>query len=255
MKKNYWYIVCWIMMTISITGCFSPKGIQYFTEYKHNQDSFEVAEKEPVRIRPNDQLYITVKSYNEYDANMLSASSNEVRMSSGQSMHLIGYNVDEKGFINYPIAGMVKVEGMTLHEAEEVIEKKLEGFLNTPNVAMKFLNKTFTVLGEVNQPGQFEYYKDHINIFQALGLARDLTEAGNREEIIIFRQKDETLEKAIINLKNQDLLLSDYYYIRPNDIIYVKPTAVRRWRLISGTYGLLLSTTTTLIVILDRINW
>ena len=252
MKKR---IIPFIVIIVSflVQGCFSPKGIQYFTEYSE-KDVYSLTQREAPIIKPNDHLYITVKSYNEYDITLLSGSQNEMRITNSQSTHLIGYNVDDDGYLNYPVAGMVKVSGLTLHEAEKLLESKLMGFFTNPNVSIKFLSKTITILGEVNRPGQYEFTKDHINIFQALGLASDLTESGNRKEVIIFRQNEDELKRGIINLKDQETLVSEYFYIKPNDIIYVKPTTMSRWRIITNSYTLLLTTTTTVLVVIDRIN-
>jgi len=123
--------------------------------------------------------------------------------------------------------------------------------MNQPTVSIRYINKTITILGEVNEPGQYVYSKDQINLFQAIGMAGDLTESGSRKEITLFRQDRDVLHKEIINLKEEDLLQSKYFYLKPNDIIYVKPTSTKRFRMATSTYTLILTTITTFFLVFN----
>jgi polysaccharide export outer membrane protein len=254
MRKTEVLIPTGILMVFLMSGCFSPKGLQYFTEYTEGIDSFRTAAPKTLALRPGDQVYITITSFDQNDNALLSSQENELRVNSPQAMYLIGYAVNDSGYINYPMVGKVMVQGLTLQQTEDLFEEKLKGYLNLPAVSIRFIDKTITVLGEVNAPGQYVYSKDQLSIFQALGMAGDLTLSGDRKEIIIFRQDRDVLRKETINLKNESVLLSEYYYMRPNDIIYVKPTSSARFRIASTTYTLILTTITTLILVFDYSN-
>jgi polysaccharide export outer membrane protein len=239
------------LIVIFLNACLSPKSLQYFTEYAEGIDSFKTAEPRTLILHPGDQVYITITSFDQNDNALLSSQENELRINSPQGLYLIGYTVNDSGYINYPMVGKVFVNGLTLQQSEDLFEEKLKGYLNLPNVNIRSIDKTITVLGEVRAPGQHVYSKDQLSIFQAIGMAGDLTLDGNRKEIIVFRQEKDVLHKETINLKNEDVLLSEYYYVRPNDIIYVKPTSTARFRIASTTYTLILTTITTLILVFD----
>ncbi len=237
-----------------LSSCFSSKKLQYFTEYQKDKHNFITSESHPLLIRPNSQLYISITSFDEYDITVLNGADNNIRITSPETLQLVGYTVDQSGFINYPLIGRVNVNEMSLQEAGKMIEDKLAGYLNSPSVSVRFINKSITVLGEVNNPGRISYTKDQINIFQAIGMAGDLTSAGNRKKVIVLRNYPYGLVKEVINLKKEDLLLSDYYYLQPNDIVYISPTYSTRFREATSTYSLVLSTITTALLIFNYVN-
>ncbi len=242
------------VLSILLSSCFSSKKLQYFTEYQKGKQKFITSESHPLLIRPNSQLYISITSFDEYDITVLNGADNNIRITSPETLQLVGYTVDQNGFINYPLIGKVNVNEMSLQEAGKMIEDKLAGYLNSPSVSVRFINKSITVLGEVNNPGRISYTKDQINIFQAIGMAGDLTSAGNRKKVIVLRNYPYGLVKEVINLKKEDLLLSDYYYLQPNDIVYISPTYSTRFREATSTYSLVLSTITTALLIFNYVN-
>jgi len=240
-----------VFLLVTLGGCISPKGLQYFTDYSKDLDSFLISEPKTLTLQPGEQVYITITSYDENDLVLLSSQENDLRINTPEAMSLIGYAVNDSGYINYPMVGKVLVHDLTLQQAEELFEEKLRGVMNQPTVSIRYINKSITILGEVNEPGQYVYSKDQINLFQAIGMAGDLTESGSRKEITLFRQDRDVLHKEIINLKEEDLLQSEYFYLKPNDIIYVKPTSTKRFRMATSTYTLILTTITTFFLVFN----
>ncbi len=243
-----------VIASFLLTGCFSPKRLQYFTDFSKDKKNFKTSEINTLYIQPNSQLYITITSFDEYDMTVLRGTDNDIRINGPETLQLVGYTVDDAGYINYPLIGNVYVKGLTLQQAGELIEENLKGYLNSPSVSVRFINKSITVLGEVNNPGRISYTKDQITILQAIGMAGDLTTAGNRQKVQIIRGYNNQVVKETVNLQNESLLLSDYYYLEPDDIIYVQPTGAARFRLATGTYSLILSTITTALLIFDYVN-
>ncbi len=142
------------------------------------------------------------------------------------SLHILnGYHVDKFYNINFPVIGKINVQDKTLNDLESYISKVLvdDGHLQNPIISVKRLNSKFTVLGEVNVPGTFNYYDSRINIFQALGYANDLTINGNRNKITLIREENGITKVVKLDLTSSNLIKEPYYYLNNNDIIVVEP--------------------------------
>jgi polysaccharide export outer membrane protein len=140
---------------------------------------------------------------------------------------LEGFKVDENGKVNLPLIGEIYVLGLTTSQASRFIQQELSKSIIDPIVNINFLNFRFTVLGEVNNPGTFTVYNPKINIIQALGLAKDITMTGMRDNIKLIREVDGVTTKTTIDITNIDFINSEAYYLKKNDIIYVEPTLTK----------------------------
>jgi len=134
-----------------------------------------------------------------------------------------GYLVDKSGYINFPVIGKVMLAGLTKEEAIEKMMNEIKAHVKNPIVNIRFLNFKVTVIGEVNTPSSFQVSSEKINVLEALGLAGDMTQFGNRTNVLIIREKDGLRTTARLNLNNKDVLNSPYFYLQQNDIIYVEP--------------------------------
>ncbi|WP_255554270.1 polysaccharide biosynthesis/export family protein [Mesonia aestuariivivens] len=142
-------------------------------------------------------------------------------------LQLEGYLVDQQGSIQYPGLGLVQVGGKTTQEVQALLEKQLSKFVKDVHVKVRLVNFKFTVLGEVKAPGTYTITEETINLPQALGMAGDLTIQGERESVLIFRQEEGVLTSKRIDLTSTDWIDSSYYYLRPNDMVYVEPNGPR----------------------------
>jgi polysaccharide export outer membrane protein len=123
--------------------------------------------------------------------------------------------------------GKVKVAGLTLNETKRVIEDAAKQYFNNFFVSVKFGGIRFSVLGEVNNPGKFVILQEQLNIFEALANAGDLTTVANRREVEIVRQFPEGPKVYSIDLTDRNVLYSPYYFVQPNDVVYIKPLRVK----------------------------
>jgi polysaccharide export outer membrane protein len=169
-------------------------------------------------------------------------------------MAMVSYTVDKDGTVKLPILGKAKVAGLTPNAASEKIKNELESYLNTPSVRISFVNKSVTVLGSVNRPGRYFYASEYLNVFQALGLAGDITEYGNRKEVVIIRDSDSEVIRQKLDLTKVDLLGRSDLYIQPDDVIYVEPLKRRHWGFQSFPWSIVLSSVTTFVLVLNYIN-
>lgn len=181
---------------------------------------------EEYKIRPNDQLFIQVISDDPMNAaflNLVNTQGNTGNLgSSVNSLELITFLVDEHGNISYPQLGEIKVEGLTTKEVRDIIQQKVNSYLESASVFVKLVNRNITVLGEVRNPGQKLMVKNQLTIFEALGTAGDITDYGNRQTVKLIRELPEGKHITELNLTDPNLITSPYYYVLPHDIVYVE---------------------------------
>lgn len=147
--------------------------------------------------------------------------------------------------------GEIKLEGLTLTEAGNLIKSKLAEHVADPIVNIQFVNFRITVLGEVLRPGQFPVTNERVTILDALGLAGDMTAYGRRDNVLLTRNNNGKLEFARINLNSDEVFKSPYFYLQQNDVIYVEPNTVKS--ISSQDIPLYLSTLSTLATLVTLI--
>lgn len=141
-----------------------------------------------------------------------------------------GFEINEEGELGLPEIGMISLEGLTIPEAEDLIEEKLTGFFETPIVRIQMLNFHFTIMGEVNAEGRFTTYNTKNSIFDAILMAGNLTEFADRKNIKIIRTIDQTSQVIYVDPLDEEMLMAKNYYLQPNDMIVVPPLKARFWR-------------------------
>ena len=213
-----------------LSSCAPVKDIAYF-QNKVINDPEKIDKHAGIVIQPKDMLSIVVSSRNPELALMFNLMTvqqlpgAEVSMGSGQQ-RLLGYVVDNDGCIDFPVLGVLKVDGLTRWELSEMIKSRLvkEGYLTDAVVTVEFMNFKVSVLGEVTAPGTYSIEGDKVTILQALSLARDLTIYGQRENVSVIRERDGERTFYQVNLCDVDLFKSPAYYLQQNDVIYVEPS-------------------------------
>lgn len=182
------------------------------------------------KIQKGDLLKITVSSLNAesnllFNAGVLNTSS-DFRMNPATSINE-GYLVSSNGEINFPVLGALKVEGKTKEEATDFMKELVDEFVKEPIINISFLNFKVTVIGEVSKPGTFTLDNDRITLFEALGLAGDMTQYGKRENVLIIRDEGGERKANRVNLNNKEFLKSPYYMLHQNDMVYVEPDKMK----------------------------
>lgn len=216
-----------VLMVLFLASCSTPlHKVTYLNKIQTDQTHKNGPAPEEYRIRPNDQLFIQVISDDPLNAaflNLVNTQGNTGNLgSSANSLELITFLVDEHGIISYPQLGEIKVTGLTTAEVRDIIQSKVNQYLESASVFVKLVNRNITVLGEVRNPGQKLMVKNQLTIFEALGTAGDITDYGNRQTVKLIRELPEGKHVAELDLTNPDLLASPYYYVLPHDIVYVE---------------------------------
>ena len=214
-----------LFFSLMLLACSSRKDIVYYQDID-NMDFSSVEEiNSHPKIQINDILNISTAALNPESVIPFSFNTGENNNQNRQVelLKLTGYLVNSEGEINFPQLGKINVKGKTTQEVQSILEKKLSVYIKDPTVNVRIINYKFTIQGEVKQPGTFEVIEENITLPQALGLAGDLTINGRRDNILIYRQEGGERDIKRIDLTQSDWMNSDYFFIKPNDIIYVEP--------------------------------
>jgi len=201
------------LLTVIFSSCITNKSNTYLQEDK----SLPQYKKTPYtyyQIQKNDELAIRVLSLNDEITAIFTGG--------GVSATAPSYRVYEDGTIDIPFISNIYVEGLTVRQAAKVVEEKLHDFVPDAVVKLGLANDCFYVIGEAGR-GQFPLYKEKLNIFQALSLSGNLAQNADKKHVKIIRKvsdKDRPIVKEF-DLRTASIIDSEYYYIQPNDVIYV----------------------------------
>lgn len=239
-----------ISLMLLMTSCIVQKNLEYLQDDNETIKAFDEADFPDYILKPNDELYIQISSLDDAAAGVFSSSpSYYVGTMQPYGASLLSYAIDKDGFLSLPVIGLIHAQDRTLSEVAGVIKDSLTHILNQPIVSVKLVNRYVSVLGEVSFPGQFPYAQDKLSVYDALALAGDITIYGNRNEVILIRNENGENIRVNIDLNDSNILASDYYHLRPNDMIYVKPMKQRFWGLDQFPYAVILSTITTALLV------
>ena len=242
-----------LLVLFSFGSCISNKKYNLLQKSSKNDSDSSYIEfnRSIYKIRVNDILRIVVKSRDEEitrDFNLGAGGSNAASNNLIGQLYLEGYSVDTSGLIEVPYLGFVKAEGLSLDELRNDIIIKLDKYVKTDNifVSVKLAGINFSVLGEVGSPGNFNIYKNQVNIFEAISYANNFSLMADRKSVTIVRQQKDGSQIISIDLTDRNIIASQHYFIQPNDLIYIR--ALKQRELGTGTtgFGTILNTITTL---------
>lgn len=251
-------LLYFLVFFLFFTSCVTQRSVEYIRDKNKTITTFDEARIDAYKIKPMDELYIHVTSPDDATVNVFTNTGTQQVYNLGSlqpyGASLLSYTVDKEGCITLPVIGKFSVQNKTLTEVREMITESLMNILNRPMVTVKLVNRYVSVLGEVQRPGHYAYAQDKLTVYDALGLAGDITEYGNRKNVILTRNEDGKNIRINIDLTQSDILASEYYYMRPGDLVYVKPLRRKFWNMRQFPYSIILSTITTAILIYNVIE-
>ena len=137
--------------------------------------------------------------------------------------------------------------------AEEKIKTRVKGLLRDPIVNVKLLNFNFTILGEVNRPGEYRTLESSITFFEAVGFAGDMTDFADRANIRIVRYNESKAQITYVNVLDANFIHSGFFYLKPNDLILVSPSKIKNFKRYQlANFGIVLSALTAISLLLIR---
>jgi len=251
MKKTSYIYLLALLLLGALSSCTSQKKMAYVREITAaSADSINQtfhAQRE-AHIICGDALTITVNAL-DLEAvetfNMPIYNPGQVgtdRVYSGYQLQY--YLVDKDGCIMFPTLGKIHVEGMTVSQLRDTLTAEISKSVVDPIVNVHFANFQITVLGEVTRPGRYSVTNERVTIFDALGLAGDMTPYGRRDNILVSREVNGKMQFERLNINNAGIFSSPFFYLQQNDVVYVEPNGQRAVN--SQNISLYLSMITTL---------
>lgn len=242
MNKIYSFLG--VLILLLSTSCISNKDLVYLQNNSkgNTQSSVESFPSKPYRVQSNDVLSIRIKALDQKLVDMFNPSMNvnAVQNLTADQLYFDGFTVDDHGNVRVPVLGEISVIGLTLDEIRIKVEKQLldEYFKKEADifVNVKLAGLRYTVNGEVQSPGTKVIFQDKVNIMQAISNSGDILLTGNRKEVLLVRQLPQGTEMHTLDLTSEEVIKSPYFYLQPNDFIYVKPLKQKTWGV--GTTGL-----------------
>lgn len=260
MARFFLPLFYFLLGTLLLTSCANIKKVSYFNNVKDTTFYSENIEKQNL-IESNDILGITISSLNAEASAAFNLQNNNISRATtvtGSNTESGGYLVNSDGTIELPMLGTLKAAGFTKDQLKDnitnlILKRKL---LIDPIVDIRYLNYEVTVLGEVARPTVITVPSEKISMLKAIGLAGDLTIYGKRNNVLLIREENGKKMTRHINLNSSNFFNSPYYYLQPNDVIYVEPnknkaaTAVRNPQILP----MVLSSLSVLVIVIDRLT-
>ncbi|MCD9575231.1 polysaccharide biosynthesis/export family protein [Flavobacterium soyae] len=233
MTKNSLYIL--LLISTLFTSCIPLNDLVYLQDKNTSseQNNITSVESKPYRLQVNDVISIDIKAIDSKLVSIFNKTENSSVGKSESALYFDGFTVNDHGNIRMPILGEINVIGYTLEEVRIKIEKKLleEYFKSDANIflTVKLAGFRYTINGEVGSTGTKTLFKENVNIMEAIANAGDITTVGNRKAVTVIRQTPTGVQMNEIDLTDANVMKSPYYYLQPNDYIYVKPLKQKTW--------------------------
>lgn len=234
-----------------LSGCYPHRAVGLLQDNKKNKKlpQYEVADYEPYRIRVNDEIIYRLITMDETISKVMTAGR-----SGGSTNDVNSYRVYSDGTIDIPFLEPIKVEGLTMEEARQEVERHFKEIIPDAEIKLSIYNKTFTVIGDINS-GTFPVYRDKLTIYQALAMSGDLMDGADHKHVRIIRPKGEGDPEILeFDIRTNTVIDSKYYYVYPNDVIYVARSKGSFYKVASYS-GLLALITSSISLLISVLNF
>jgi polysaccharide export outer membrane protein len=208
------------VFTFMLFSCVSKKDVVYFQDAL-NYETIVSDNTSSYKFKVDDVVGIYVSTLDSEAS--LPFNLYKGAEEGGIRAEQVDYIIDKEGNIDFPVLGSIEIEGFSPEETKVLLKEKLADYLKNPIINIRLKNFTVTILGEVNRPGTYPVNGEQITIFEAIGLAGDLTIKGMRENIKVIRDFNGVKVYNTIDLRSKRALDSPVYYLTQNDVIYVEP--------------------------------
>jgi polysaccharide biosynthesis/export protein len=251
------YLLAGMLVGISmLSSCVTTKTGAYFkTLTKDTVLQGFVTNDFESKIQKKDVLGIAVTSMNKEIDDRFNTLGTVLNT---QQITQTGYLVSEKGSVLLHYLGEVPVEGLTRKELKEKLEQLLLPFMKEPIVSVQYLNHKVTILGEVGKPQVMNMPEEQMSLIDLIVSSGDVKENAKRSMVMVIREEKNTKKVKYLNLEDNSIFTSPWYYVQPNDIVYVLPDnekyikAERRQKL-QSTISLVASLASLVVILLNVI--
>jgi polysaccharide biosynthesis/export protein len=257
--NNFRYLlIISLLAAIMLSSCTQHRQLVYL----RNDDSLKTPNyfqktRPEYRIQTRDILYIRIYTLNQDISNLINqtmGASQQNLFQNEPNLFINGYTVSDSGDVEIPVLGRINVIDKTMDQAINAIKERAAMFLKDATVIVKLVSFKFSVLGEVNRPGTYSNFNNQLTVLEAISMAGDITDFGNRKKVLIIRPTKDGTRTFRIDLTDIRLLTSDGFFLLPNDIVYIEPVKTKMIKINLPTISLFLTGVSTLILILNYIT-
>lgn len=225
-----------LLLPLLLASCVTSKKVNLMQEAGKNKipSYTDTLSYEDYQVRVGDRLYVYVYSIDDRVSQMFNSSGNGINASQmrqgnmGGSYDLYTYLVLEDGTIDYPMVGKLPVRGKTTREIKLLLEKELAGYIASSyteyqmvSVEVNIVRRSFSVISD-HGSGTFTIQREKVTIFEALAMAGDIGDFGDRSQVRIIRETEGKTQIKVFDVRSEDIINSEFYYIEPNDVIYIQ---------------------------------
>ncbi len=217
-----------LALLLLFSGCAAPWRTNLMPELHNNEIIKGVSTPPEYVIQNGDELIVKLRTLSGSESGPVAVAfadngaMSAANQQAGGLRGLTSYPVDEQGAVVLPYLGKTEVAGLTIAQAKRVLEKRFYDVVKTCSVELTLKNNSFTAMGEWGS-GTIRLPKDQTNIYEALALAGKLSDFGDRARVKIVRQTPLGVKVRSFNLKSKQLFSSEFFWVQPNDVIYIQP--------------------------------
>ncbi|WP_318349295.1 polysaccharide biosynthesis/export family protein [Aquipluma nitroreducens] len=256
---NKYLNLFFIVSLISLFSCRSSKDLILMKDAT-NDDLFKGLPLQTTEhiLKAGDILYISIKTMNA-EVNAVFNPESNMETSTGQGYqkyttpsgaYLYGYEIGADGAIKLPMLGKIQVAGVSVSQAEPIVQKKADELINDAIVKVKLLNFKITVTGEVRNPGVYYNYNNSITVIEALAMANGNTDYATIKTVMVIRPGAEQNKSYFLDLSSKNIFAAEAFYLQPNDYVVVQPDRYKNFQLNSQAYSLFFSSLSLLLAVL-----
>ena len=246
-----------LVVLLGSSSCVQKKQLLYMQDIADETEATLPTALFEYKIQSGDILYVRITTMERAYIEFLEreqVSRMDRYIADEASLYLTGYTVDDEGYVTLPALSRVRVRGMTLEEAQRLVQEKVDELFKDASAVVKLANYKISVVGEVTRPGVYLNYQNQVTVFDALARAGNITDFGNRENVLVMRPTDSGTRTYRMDLTRASALDSEAYFLLPNDIVIVEPTNTKVFRLNTPTLTFAFSALSTLLLIINFLN-
>lgn len=190
-------------------------------DYKYAQFGKDSASLKEYKISPNDIIEFRIFSNDGFKLIDLSSPNSNTAAATKSSLD---YLVENDGNVKLPILGRTQIKGLTIRQAEQMLEEKYSTFYNKPFITLQVLNKRIIVFPGEGGTGKVITLKDNnTTLIEALALAGGITSSGKAYKIKLIRGELKNPDIYLIDLSTIEGMKKADLIVQANDIIYIEP--------------------------------
>lgn len=252
MRQNTAKALLIFLVIITATSCNRKAQLLYMNETQN--EVIATAQAQPYLLKPGDVLSVQIITQDPIISRLFNINAENTvynTYASEATAYINGFSISDSGFIHLPVLGKVKIDSLTTREAQAKVQGEAEKYLKDALALVKLLSFRVTVIGEVKRPGTYTNYNDNLNIFGAIAMAGDLSDYGQRSNVLVLRKTPQGLKTFRLNLHDKNIIGSEGFSLLPNDIVIVEPRTGKVMALNTPNISLFLSVVSTALLMMN----